>query len=65
MFSSKINSFDVDESGQTNAGNVNASGLALQNLPVRRESFLYRSDSEYEISPKSASRHSSIGSGES
>ncbi|XP_075678077.1 3',5'-cyclic-AMP phosphodiesterase 4C-like isoform X3 [Dermatophagoides pteronyssinus] len=57
--------FDVDESGQTNAGNVNASGLALQNLPVRRESFLYRSDSEYEISPKSASRHSSIGSGES
>ncbi|KAH7638472.1 calcium/calmodulin-dependent 3',5'-cyclic nucleotide phosphodiesterase 1C-like protein [Dermatophagoides farinae] len=60
-----VNRFDVDESGQTNAGNVNASGLTLQNLPVRRESFLYRSDSEYEISPKSASRHSSIGSGES
>lgn len=64
-------SFDVDESGQPNrhlldsSGGANASGLTLQNMPARRESFLYRSDSEYEISPKSASRHSSIGSGES
>ncbi|KAJ6224787.1 hypothetical protein RDWZM_003332, partial [Blomia tropicalis] len=64
-------SFDVDENGQPNrhlldsASGGNASGLNLQNMPARRESFLYRSDSEYEISPKSASRHSSIGSGES
>ncbi|KAI2809368.1 hypothetical protein BLOT_000517 [Blomia tropicalis] len=63
--------FDVDENGQPNrhlldsASGGNASGLNLQNMPARRESFLYRSDSEYEISPKSASRHSSIGSGES
>ncbi|KAI1280904.1 cAMP-specific 3',5'-cyclic phosphodiesterase, isoforms N/G [Halotydeus destructor] len=28
----------------------------------RRESFLYRSDSEFEVSPRSVSRHSSIGS---
>lgn len=67
----KSNSFDVDENGQPNrhlldsASGGNASGLNLQNMPARRESFLYRSDSEYEISPKSASRHSSIGSGES
>ncbi|XP_037287760.2 phosphodiesterase dunce isoform X3 [Rhipicephalus microplus] len=39
------------------------SGLVLSNFPPqRRESFLYRSDSEFEMSPKSVSRHSSIGS---
>ncbi|XP_015786291.1 cAMP-specific 3',5'-cyclic phosphodiesterase isoform X3 [Tetranychus urticae] len=42
-----------------------STGLVLQNMPSRRESFLYRSDSEFEMSPKSVSRHSSIGSGES
>merc|ERR1719350_595423 len=30
--------------------------------PGRRESFLYRSDSEFEMSPKSMSRHSSVAS---
>lgn len=38
-----------------------SSGLVLPNFPQRRESFLYRSESEYEMSPKSVSRHSSIG----
>lgn len=41
-----------------------SSGLVLQNMPQRRESFLYRPDCEFEVSPKSVSRHSSIGSGE-
>uniref|UniRef100_T1INE9 Phosphodiesterase n=1 Tax=Strigamia maritima TaxID=126957 RepID=T1INE9_STRMM len=31
-------------------------------MPQRRESFLYRSDSEFEMSPKSMSRNSSIAS---
>ncbi|XP_055587770.1 cAMP-specific 3',5'-cyclic phosphodiesterase isoform X4 [Uranotaenia lowii] len=39
-----------------------AAGLVLQNLPQRRESFLYRSDSDFEMSPKSMSRNSSIAS---
>ena len=60
-------SFDVDDSNAQkhlpDAGSPN-SGLILQNMPCRRESFLYRSDSEFEMSPKSVSRHSSIGSGE-
>uniref|UniRef100_A0A4W5JNC5 3',5'-cyclic-AMP phosphodiesterase n=1 Tax=Hucho hucho TaxID=62062 RepID=A0A4W5JNC5_9TELE len=42
------------------------SGLVLHtNFPghnQRRESFLYRSDSDYELSPKSMSRNSSIAS---
>lgn len=38
------------------------SGLVLQNMPQRRESFLYRSDSEFETSPKSMSRNSSLAS---
>ncbi|KAI5713232.1 hypothetical protein M8J75_014733 [Diaphorina citri] len=37
-----------------------SAGLVLQNLPQRRESFLYRSDSDFEMSPKSMSRNSSI-----
>ncbi|KAF5300573.1 hypothetical protein FQA39_LY11119 [Lamprigera yunnana] len=39
-----------------------SAGLVLQNLPQRRESFLYRSDSDFEMSPKSMSRNSSIAS---
>ncbi|CAM1328156.1 Uncharacterised protein r2_g3715 [Pycnogonum litorale] len=39
-----------------------SSGLVLQNMPQRRESFLYRSDSEFEMSPKSMSRNSSLAS---
>ncbi|KAL5275792.1 dnc family protein [Megaselia abdita] len=57
-------SFDV-ENGQgarspLEGGSPNA--LVLQNLPQRRESFLYRSDSDFEMSPKSMSRNSSIAS---
>lgn len=62
-------SFDA-ENGQSGArspleGGANPSsstGLVLQNLPQRRESFLYRSDSDFEMSPKSMSRNSSIAS---
>ncbi|KAL5275796.1 dnc family protein [Megaselia abdita] len=59
-----LNSFDV-ENGQgarspLEGGSPNA--LVLQNLPQRRESFLYRSDSDFEMSPKSMSRNSSIAS---
>lgn len=39
-----------------------SSALVLQNFPQRRESFLYRSDSDYELSPKSLSKTSSIAS---
>lgn len=46
------------------ASGTNSSGLTLQNLPFRRESFLYKPEYEYDVSPKSTSRHSSIGSGE-
>lgn len=39
-----------------------STGLVLRDSQ-RRESFLYRaSENDYEISPKSISRHSSIGS---
>ncbi len=46
------------------SGHVAGAGLSLVHLPQasRRESFLYRSDSEFESSPKSTSRHSSITS---
>ncbi|GFV20343.1 uncharacterized protein TNCV_4141041 [Trichonephila clavipes] len=37
-------------------------GLVLQAQPQRRESFLYRPDNEFDLSP--VSRHSSIGSSE-
>ncbi|KAL9879867.1 phosphodiesterase dunce isoform 4-T4 [Glossina fuscipes fuscipes] len=57
--------FDV-ENGQTARspleGGSPSAGLVLQNLPQRRESFLYRSDSDFEMSPKSMSRNSSIAS---
>ncbi|XP_060665016.1 cAMP-specific 3',5'-cyclic phosphodiesterase isoform X6 [Drosophila nasuta] len=43
-------------------GGSPSAGLVLQNLPQRRESFLYRSDSDFEMSPKSMSRNSSIAS---
>ncbi|XP_076343668.1 3',5'-cyclic-AMP phosphodiesterase 4C-like isoform X2 [Tachypleus tridentatus] len=60
------NSFDVDDGNFQNRTSLDAtspsSGLVLPSMPQRRESFLYRSDSEFETSPKSVSRHSSIGS---
>ncbi|KAL8574886.1 hypothetical protein ACOMHN_003446 [Nucella lapillus] len=40
-------------------GSSPSSGLVLQHLPQRRESFLYRSESDYDLSPKTgAPRHS-------
>ncbi|CAC5407594.1 PDE4 [Mytilus coruscus] len=63
----KAASFDVENG--TGPGRPNLEGsspsssrLVLQNLPQRRESFLYRSDSDYDLSPKSVSRHSSMQS---
>ncbi|XP_011495898.1 PREDICTED: cAMP-specific 3',5'-cyclic phosphodiesterase isoform X2 [Ceratosolen solmsi marchali] len=43
-------------------GTSPSTGLVLQAMPQRRESFLYRSDSDFEMSPKSMSRNSSIAS---
>ncbi|XP_016118177.1 cAMP-specific 3',5'-cyclic phosphodiesterase 4D-like [Sinocyclocheilus grahami] len=39
-----------------------SSGLVLQANSQRRESFLYRSDSDFDLSPKSMSRNSSTAS---
>lgn len=70
IFSSSLHSFDVENGlsvgrspldSQTSPG----SGLVLQaNFPhsQRRESFLYRSDSDYDLSPKTMSRNSSTAS---
>ncbi|XP_044003357.1 cAMP-specific 3',5'-cyclic phosphodiesterase isoform X4 [Aphidius gifuensis] len=62
-------SFDVENGGSALDGGVGtggsaspSAGLVLQALPQRRESFLYRSDSDFEMSPKSMSRNSSIAS---
>ncbi|XP_076683903.1 phosphodiesterase dunce isoform X5 [Andrena cerasifolii] len=62
-------SFDVEngastlDTGAAGGGGASPSaGLVLQTLPQRRESFLYRSDSDFEMSPKSMSRNSSIAS---
>jgi len=57
--------FDVDNGGGPgNRPDLDGAspGLVLQHLPQRRESFLYKSDSDFEISPKSMSRNSSIAS---
>ncbi|XP_043280678.1 cAMP-specific 3',5'-cyclic phosphodiesterase isoform X4 [Venturia canescens] len=62
-------SFDVENGASTLDGGAGggggaspSAGLVLQTLPQRRESFLYRSDSDFEMSPKSMSRNSSIAS---
>ncbi|KAM9385086.1 3',5'-cyclic-AMP phosphodiesterase 4B isoform 1-T1 [Pholidichthys leucotaenia] len=64
-------SFDVENGPSTSCSPLDpqaspGSGLALHNNfsnhNQRRESFLYRSDSDYELSPKSMSRNSSIAS---
>uniref|UniRef100_A0A1B6CZC8 Phosphodiesterase n=1 Tax=Clastoptera arizonana TaxID=38151 RepID=A0A1B6CZC8_9HEMI len=62
-----ICSFDVENGASPgrsplDGGASPSAGLVLQNLPQRRESFLYRSDSDFEMSPKSMSRNSSIAS---
>ncbi|KPP69218.1 hypothetical protein Z043_112041 [Scleropages formosus] len=62
--------FDVDNGTSSGRSPLDpmaspGSGLILQANFVhsqRRESFLYRSDSDYELSPKSMSRNSSIAS---
>ncbi|CAH2107458.1 unnamed protein product [Euphydryas editha] len=65
-------SFDVENGGGAGGvaggarspldGGSPSAALVLQSLPQRRESFLYRSDSDFEMSPKSMSRNSSIAS---
>ncbi|XP_045764655.1 cAMP-specific 3',5'-cyclic phosphodiesterase isoform X2 [Maniola jurtina] len=63
-------SFDVENGGAGGAGGARSpleggspsAALVLQSMPQRRESFLYRSDSDFEMSPKSMSRNSSIAS---
>ncbi|XP_045474511.1 cAMP-specific 3',5'-cyclic phosphodiesterase isoform X10 [Harmonia axyridis] len=60
-------SFDVENGASPGRSPLDgvaspSAGLILQNLPQRRESFLYRSDSDFEMSPKSMSRNSSIAS---
>ncbi|XP_044754456.1 cAMP-specific 3',5'-cyclic phosphodiesterase, isoforms N/G-like [Coccinella septempunctata] len=60
-------SFDIENGASPGRSPLDAvaspsAGLVLQNLPQRRESFLYRSDSDFEMSPKSMSRNSSIAS---
>lgn len=62
-----IYSFDVENGASPGRSPLDgaaspSAGLVLQNLPQRRESFLYRSDSDFEMSPKSMSRNSSIAS---
>ncbi|KAI7793597.1 hypothetical protein IRJ41_025120 [Triplophysa rosa] len=66
----KSYSFDVDNGTSSGRSPLDpmmspGSGLVLQTNYVhgqRRESFLYRSDSDYDLSPKSMSRNSSITS---
>nr|XP_033786617.1 cAMP-specific 3',5'-cyclic phosphodiesterase 4D isoform X2 [Geotrypetes seraphini] len=66
----KSYSFDVDNGTSSGRSPLDpmtspGSGLILQANFVhsqRRESFLYRSDSDYDLSPKSMSRNSSIAS---
>ncbi|XP_021203848.2 cAMP-specific 3',5'-cyclic phosphodiesterase isoform X3 [Bombyx mori] len=64
-------SFDVENGGGAGVaggarspleGGSPSAALVLQAMPQRRESFLYRSDSDFEMSPKSMSRNSSIAS---
>ncbi|XP_014680940.1 PREDICTED: cAMP-specific 3',5'-cyclic phosphodiesterase, isoforms N/G-like [Priapulus caudatus] len=60
-------SFDVENGASPGRspldGSSPGSGLVLSNFPpTRRESFLYRSDSDFDLSPKSNSRNSSLTS---
>lgn len=66
-----VGSFDVENGPSSSCSPLDpqaspGSGLVLHtNFPghsQRRESFLYRSDSDYDLSPKSMSRNSSIAS---
>lgn len=64
-------SFDVENGPSASCSPLDpqaspGSGLVIHtNFPghnQRRESFLYRSDSDYDLSPKSMSRNSSVAS---
>jgi len=65
-----LNSFDVENGLSVGRNPLDAqtspgSGLVLQaNFPhsQRRESFLYRSDSDFDISPKGPSRNAATAS---
>ncbi|GFY42749.1 hypothetical protein TNIN_405531 [Trichonephila inaurata madagascariensis] len=53
---------DFDTQDESFEKESSSGGLVLQAQPQRRESFLYRPDNEFDLSP--VSRHSSIGSSE-
>ncbi|XDV52007.1 hypothetical protein PO909_020791, partial [Leuciscus waleckii] len=58
-------SFDVENGlsiGRSPLDTSPSSGLVLQANSQRRESFLYRSDSDFDISPKTMSRNTSTAS---
>ena len=59
-------SFDVENGAVGSREHLDGSSpgvvLQAQNTPQRRESFLYKSDSDFDMSPKSTSRNSSIAS---
>ncbi len=58
-------SFDVENGlsiGRSPLDPSPSSGLVLQANSQRRESFLYRSDSDFDLSPKTMSRNSSMPS---
>lgn len=61
-----IFSFDVENGAVGSRDHLDGSSpgviLQSQNMPQRRESFLYKSDSDFDMSPKSGSRNSSIAS---
>ncbi|GIY96482.1 hypothetical protein CEXT_14841 [Caerostris extrusa] len=54
--------FSFDTQDESFEKETSSGGLVLQSQPQRRESFLYRPDTEFDLSP--VSRHSSIGSSE-
>jgi len=57
--------FDTENGPAHGVSSVSGRSLSVtgSSFPQRRESFLYRSDSDFELSPKSGgSRHSSLTS---
>ncbi|XP_068080368.2 3',5'-cyclic-AMP phosphodiesterase 4C isoform X1 [Danio rerio] len=61
----KETDFDVENGlsmGRSSLDPSPSSGLVLQANSQRRESFLYRSDSDFDLSPKTMSRNSSTAS---
>lgn len=61
-----LSSFDVENGAVGSREHLDGASpgviLQPQNMPQRRESFLYKSDSDFDMSPKSTSRNSSIAS---